>query len=1168
MIRLKKRIGDALLLAALYCAVAMRYFAAIARPFLILALAAMISGVSGVSALAQGSRKDDVVFNAQGRPMGGATVRVCTSAASGQPCTPLASLFSDAALTQPLLNPIATDGLGNYTFYAAPGRYEIEISGPGITTKQLPNVILPNDPSEPTFATVTTTSGISAFSLSLSGNLTVSGSAAVTGTLTVGGAPVPSTTQDNQWSAAQRFKGPDPWRDITAYMPPGGCDQSALTGSHTTGTISSGSNALAIAYDNAFKNGCGIFIAGAGPASTLATPAQGTAPNPNVIGASGSTTVHYKVAAIDANFGTSAASAAMTVTTAPSTRTPLNYVGLYWQTVTGAVGYLVYSDAGGSYAPLGYSFDCFGFNAGDLCGAIDKGAETNTWTGFNGFWPLTPPATATNQALVTTINSGAGTTSLVLNAAAANSVSSAFTIPDNSMFIKQAMADAAGDGNPQITNRGTIYIPEGLWYLSTIPFPSSGVAGVKIILNGALQIFGLPVEGNLSSAGTSGQISISGTGGVYTEGNWALACSNISGYQTLGALFVAYGAGSALELSHLCLVTQQAGIIEDSQGDVTTQDVSISAIGSGPMLQVDNNAFFSLFDRTNWNNANNSNTQIPSIWFLGLTNSGHTSVFDFRDNSFIAHTIRMDIAFPSGGGPFGDFVFDGTTSVEDNWDPGFFNLATCNAPGSITLDNILTGDIMAPGQALLYSTSSCGALPGTNIFVHGQTEGFSQLVGSSVNSGLQITCRNWIYESPNSGGSGVDSIGYWGSIFGSYSGCDLGITTTGYDVQTSEVLTAGGNDAMGPAGEQMIGHVFRRPQATISGTGGGSLSAGTYFFKVTAVDVAGRESAPSPEISQTVGASSSISVSASTGIYFPASCNVYFGTSAGSEPNYFNTTAVTNGTCTYTLATVSGALTGAGSTPRPIGNAMRTWLTEENNTSSCLYCGSGGGLGTAFLGFNLTAPQYSAPPNGVQFPFNGGVHSYKFYSASETSSPSGISGVDELYADSAAHRWKKIENNGAAQTVGSADSSACAYQGPATAVTGTGAATTYYTCTLPAGVMSAGQGIIITAVAKHTTGTAAVTYTLSFGGTSTTAVLPGGAANQLEHITYLVMNNAGSSSAQTISTVGQDSNGGTNSVKLDTAAVNTSSAVTINLQFSVAATDAITPEMFLVELKQ
>src|SRR5215471_16043949 len=129
---------------------------------------------------AQGTRKDDIVFNSRGIPLAGATVRVCAMPASGQPCTPLALIYSDAALTQALANPTTTDGLGNYFFYAAPGKYEIEISGPGITTKQLPNVILPNDPSSPNF------SAVSAFSLSLGGNLTVNGNTTVVGNLASG----------------------------------------------------------------------------------------------------------------------------------------------------------------------------------------------------------------------------------------------------------------------------------------------------------------------------------------------------------------------------------------------------------------------------------------------------------------------------------------------------------------------------------------------------------------------------------------------------------------------------------------------------------------------------------------------------------------------------------------------------------------------------------------------------------------------------------------------------------------------------------------------------------------------------------------------------------------------------------------------------------------------
>jgi hypothetical protein len=1129
----------------------------------------IVVAACGVNARAQGSRKDDIVFNAQGRPMAGATVRVCTSAATGQPCSPLGLIYSDPGLTQALANPISTDGLGNYTFYAAPGRYEIEISGPSIITKQLPNVILPNDPSSPTFTTVTTTSGISAFSLSLSGNLTVSGSAAVTGSLTVGGAPVPSTNQDNRWTAAQRFKGPDPWRDITAYMPPGGCDMSAfgINPGPPSGTMTGGTTALSINFDEGFRNGCGIFVANAGPASTLLTPGQGTAPNPNVIGAAGSTTVHYKVAAIDANYGTSAASAAMTVTTAPSTRTPINYVGIYWQSVANAVGYLVYSDqtGGGTYVPLGYSFDCYGFSAGNVCGIIDKGVETNSWGTNQSFWPATPPAAVTNQALITTVASGAGTTSLVLAANATNSVSGVFVLLDNSPFIKSAIADASTDGTQ--FNKSAVFIPEGLWYASTLPFPTSGSSGVNIDLVGTPYIFGLPVEGPLATTGGTGDISITGMGGGYTTDNWSLSCSNIMAYPTLGALFVVEGAGGSLNLSNICLWIDQTGIMMDQQGHVTTKDTNFIINGSGPGLQVDANAQFSLFDRTNWNDgANASITNNGAIWFLGLTNSGGASIFDFRDNAFIGHTIRADVAFPGGGQLFGEAVFDGLTDTESSYDPCFICLGTNYQAGGLELDNVQTGDANTP-QNLLYSYSTLDP-PLGSVNIHGLTTGYSKLYGYVSPTANPVTCRAVTYENPNQGGaSGLLSIGYWGSIYGSYSGCDTGLTMTGYDVQTSEVLTSGGNDANGPAGEQMIGHVFRRPVTALTPSGsGGSLAAGTYYLKVTMVDVAGRESAPSPEMSAVVsGSTSSIAVSSVTGIYFPTSCNVYFGTSAGDESNYFNSTTVTNGTCTFTLTTVSGETPAS---PPSVGNAMRSWLTEENNASSCLFCGSSGGLGTGFLGFNLTAAQYAAPPTGVQFSFNGGVHSYKFHSSSETTAPTGIANVDQLYADSTAHRWKKIENNGAVQTVGSADSSACAYQGPVSAVTGTGAAATYYTCTLPAGVMGAGQGIIITVVAKHTTGTAAISYTLSFGGTSTTAALPGGAANQLEHITYLIMNNPGSTSAQTISTVGQDSNGGTNSIKLDTAAVNTGSAVTINLQFNVAATDAITPEMFLVELKQ
>src|SRR6202158_2998744 len=134
----------------------------------------------------QGTRKDDIVFNSRGVPLAGAGVRVCAMPATGQPCTPLALIYSDPGLTQAMANPTTTDGMGNYFFYAAPGKYELEISGPGITTKQLANVILPNDPSSPTFSSVNSSGAISAFSLSLTGNLTVNGNTTVVGNLASG----------------------------------------------------------------------------------------------------------------------------------------------------------------------------------------------------------------------------------------------------------------------------------------------------------------------------------------------------------------------------------------------------------------------------------------------------------------------------------------------------------------------------------------------------------------------------------------------------------------------------------------------------------------------------------------------------------------------------------------------------------------------------------------------------------------------------------------------------------------------------------------------------------------------------------------------------------------------------------------------------------------------
>src|SRR5712664_3518014 len=333
-------------------------------PWALLALALHVLPGGVGPAHAQGSRKDDIVFNSRGTPLAGATVRVCAMPASGQPCTPLALIYSDAGLTQALANPTTTDGLGNYFFYAAPGKYEIEISGPAITTKQIPNVILPNDPASPTFS-----GAVSAFSLTLSGNLTVNGNTTVVGNLASGtlnlsnqgsapgaassgtvnlytksadkrlyykdetgtevgpisAASGAQTNQPNTFTAPQSIdadfhtKGPNPWLDLTRF---GGYIGPNYNTPATTCSISSGSTAASCAAASDFQNGHGILILGAGPAPAIATP---QAPTPTPLFQVGATQRNYCVADRDWAGGITPCGAVGTTTTAPASMALQSY---------------------------------------------------------------------------------------------------------------------------------------------------------------------------------------------------------------------------------------------------------------------------------------------------------------------------------------------------------------------------------------------------------------------------------------------------------------------------------------------------------------------------------------------------------------------------------------------------------------------------------------------------------------------------------------------------------------------------------------------------------------------------------------------------------------------------------------------------------------------------
>ena len=394
---------------------------------------------------AQGSRKDDIVFNTRGIPLAGAAIRVCAMPASGQPCTPLAQIYSDSALTQALANPTTTDGLGNYSFYAAPGKYEIEVSGPGITTKQLPNVILPNDPSSPTFSSVNSSGAISAFSLSLTGNLTVNGNTSVIGNLAsgtlnlanqstppgaagsgtvnlytktadkrlyykddtgteigpVGTGSGAQTNVQNTFTAQQNFdanfeaKGPNPYFSLARY---GGYGSLSNPPPSTTGSINSSSTTLMLASAQDFANGQGIVVYKAGAATTLTTPGQATVTPTYLL--NGTSTYTYQLVAEDRQGGLTAAGTTGQTTTGAST---LGANNITFSSCVRTNGVATYTSSVAHNLQAGAQVNISGFSGGvfDFCNGVKTIASTTSTTFTTSDGQLPNETNTTGSPVVT-----------------------------------------------------------------------------------------------------------------------------------------------------------------------------------------------------------------------------------------------------------------------------------------------------------------------------------------------------------------------------------------------------------------------------------------------------------------------------------------------------------------------------------------------------------------------------------------------------------------------------------------------------------------------------------------------------------------------------------------------------------------------------------------------
>lgn len=140
------------------------------------------------------------------------------------------------------------------------------------------------------------------------------------------------------------------------------------------------------------------------------------------------------------------------------------------------------------------------------------------------------------------------------------------------------------------------------------------------------------------------------------------------------------------------------------------------------------------------------------------------------------------------------------------------------------------------------------------------------------------------------------------------------------------------------------------------------------------------------------------------------------------------------------------------------------------------------------------------------------------------------------------------------------------FQGPASPITGTGAAATIYTFSVPANTIGAGKGIRVTTAFNHSTGSASVTYVLSFGGTAI-ASYNSSVAGYGRVITD-IFNTTGSTTAQSIDNGHLMINTSLVTGGGGSSAITTTANQSVTFTFSVANTDQVAPVMFRIELIQ
>jgi hypothetical protein len=689
------------------------------------------------------------------------------------------------------------------------------------------------------------------------------------------------------------FKGQNEAVDIRVYGA-----RSVSPAPSTTANARAASTYVALANGSQFKNGDTIRIDAAGPATTLTTPTEVTVtPSVNAGGSpvapssvTGATPYSYKVIACDKTGGCTAASSVGSTTTGAaklgrvtatissimlsgqtltvntisphgfstnalviiqyfSTQTPLfegfwiinstptstsftckvgfdsrvvgtarsdtsggtaisfNANAITWTPVANAWKYYIYGRSGGKFGLIGTSYPTEAF-------FYDYGSPMMDNQTFPTFVPPAAPASATPQYLVTTIASGGGTNMITILNATTTAVSGAAVLFGNDRAFVNAMK-AAGIG-------GRVYIPAGNW----------------------------PMAGYITQPVSS--IVIEQFGSMAFEDTFAT--KNVYWYGIGGYVLPAFGWNTlpAIQTHHAYPIIYQS--VGSSSSVI--KHVGIGSYMDNGALNIYNDAatetsFEEVAMSTNPGNTNDYMGQMMRIRTGGFSYRFSKSVFlgaqaPTGQESDIGYTFLPGIVFtPNTGTATGNFGFKqcwfiGRSGVEEN------HSNSTNGVGFDLMEDIQTQNMDIPLLIFSnYPTLNVG-FGGVNMENISPADYPTALVANFAYGGTggMVKLTN-LSNSPQ----GNRSV-FTGGPLSIYFEGPGGIAAS--NVTPATEATGSGNASLTGLGVQTngsatIGYQMGLPSApTAVAVAGGSLTPGTYYYRIMAIDANGNTTEASP----------------------------------------------------------------------------------------------------------------------------------------------------------------------------------------------------------------------------------------------------------------------------------------------------------------------------------